>query len=170
MEAARQADEQQELKTSSSREPAANDNAEVTLDSLPDMFGVASKPSTEPPAADPGAISNQGKTTVERAPTLPQTEEQPNQVDEVVLCSPQGDVIYEWQSVDTEKRIAFLEFLSRKAQQMGSTLNFGKFDRLEVLTAKSKIVAQLQPDCGVFIRTSKEAVDGGGVPGLRMAS
>ena len=53
---------------------------------------------------------------------------------------------------------------------MAGGLNFGIFDRLEILTAKSKIVAQLQPDCGVLIRTSREEFPEEGFTGLRMAS
>ncbi len=161
MEAARQLDEETE---SAAKKPNEDDGKEISLDSLPDMFLSQKKP------VDPEAIVAQVGEPVEGLPISPVEDEKPNRVDEIVVCSPQGDVIYEWQSVDTEKRISFLEFLSQKSQQMGSKLNFGKFDRLEILTAKSKIVAQLQPDCGVLIRTSKQESADDGAPGLRMAS
>jgi hypothetical protein len=73
----------------------------------------------------------------------------------MLICSPQGDVIYEWQCPDAGGRINFLEFLSQKSRQFSPALGFGAFDRLEVLTPQAKVVAQLQADCGVFVRTSK---------------
>jgi CheY-like chemotaxis protein len=167
MEAARQLDEDIE---SAAARAVEDDGKEVSLDSLPDMFSAMTRPVD--PKAEPSedAITVQAGELVEGLPISPVEDEKPNRVDEIVVCSPHGDVIYEWQCVDTEKRISFLEFLSQKSQQMGSKLNFGKFDRLEILTAKSKIVAQLQPDCGVLIRTSKQESADDGIPGLRMAS
>jgi len=165
MESARQLDEEAE-----SARAEAGDSEDVPLDSLPDMFVAPVKSGELKTAAQSEAIMEQAGEVSDEPPGTHLDEEQPNQVDEIVVCSPQGDVIYEWQSVDTENRIGFLEFLSKKSQQMGSGLNFGKFERLEILTAKSKIVAQLQPDCGTLVRTSKQAYPEDGIPGLRMAS
>jgi len=167
MEAARQLDEQSQSPTAEQELSAAG---EVTLDSVPDLFTATTKPAGG--TASPGAkgIVVPADELVEGLPTGPTEDERPNQVDEIVVCSPQGDVIYEWQSVDTEKRIGFLEFLSQKSQQIGSVLNFGRFDRLEILTTKSKIVAQIQPDCGVLIRTSKQEENDDRTSRLRMAS
>lgn len=167
MEAARQLDEETDVADVA---PEETGGEEDSLDSLPNMFAAPS-PSVESPV-QPATKTVEVNTvqSIASSPASRLREERRNQVDEIVVCSPEGDVIYEWQSVDTEKRIGFLEFLSKKSQQMGSGLNFGKFDRLEVLTVKSKIVAQLQPDCGVLIRTSRQEASDDGLPGLRMAS
>jgi hypothetical protein len=85
-------------------------------------------------------------------------------VDEILVCSPQGDVIYEWQCPDASGRIALLEFLSQKSRQFNPALAFGLFDRLEVLSAQGRVVAQLQADCGVFVRTSKTRAASGEEP------
>ena len=101
--------------------------------------------------------------------TIPE-DDRPTRVDEMLVCSPQGDVIYEWQCPDANGRIGFLEFLSQKSRQFSPALGFGRFDRLEILTAQSRVVAQLQPDGGVFVRTSKaQAAAIPVISGLRMA-
>lgn len=167
MEAARQLDEETEA---ADVVPEETGGEEVSLDSLPYMFAASSQPVESPVQPATETVEVNAVQSI-ASPSAPRSQdERRNQVDEIVVCSPEGDVIYEWQSVDTEKRIGFLEFLSKKSQQLGSGLNFGKFERLEVLTVKSKIVAQLQPDCGVLIRTSRQEASDDGIPGLRMAS
>lgn len=156
MEAARQADEQTEVSENTrlteggDRQPPASG---VSLDSLPDLFRApVIEPSTdEEPVADVQA----GQVPTVQAPSMAPADERPTLVDEILLCSPQGDVIYEWQCTDPGGRIQFLEFLSQKRRQFSPALGFGAFDRLEILTPQAKAVAQLQTDCGVFVRTSK---------------
>jgi CheY-like chemotaxis protein len=153
MEAARQVDEQAEASandaataatTPISSAAAAPANG-VNLADLPDLFKA-------PAAAPPEATA---KSEPASLPVATDTDEQPTRVDEMLICSPQGDVIYEWQCPDASGRINFLEFLSQKSRQFSPALGFGAFDRLEVLTPQAKVVAQLQADCGVFVRTSK---------------
>lgn len=149
MEAARQLDEQAEdpagdaaaapktLIATTTAEPAP----EASLADLPDLF----HPLTEAAPKREAAVH----------PAATAVDERPTRVDEMLICSPQGDVIYEWQCPDAGGRISFLEFLSQKSRQFSPALGFGAFDRLEVLTPQAKVVAQLQADCGVFVRTSK---------------
>lgn len=153
MEAARQADEQAET---AAEVPFSTDTKnsvearEVSLDSLPDLFKAPNVVGpTDAVRATTPAPSSQEPTPVKTE------DERPTFVDEVLLCSPQGDVIYEWQCKDPTGRINFLEFLSQKRRQFGPALGFGAFDRLEILTSQMKVVAQLQADCGVYVRTSK---------------
>ncbi len=176
MEAARQVDEQSGL----SAEPATSDAASgpenrsaeapaaVSLDSMPDLF----KPVTAAAPAQPAIIQVQAEESglAFGPPGTTGEDERPTRVDEILICSPQGDVIYEWQCQDASGRINLLEFLSQKSRQFNPALGFGSFDRLEVLTPQAKAVAQLQADCGVFVRTSKYA--GVTVPdsGLRMST
>lgn len=153
MEAARQVDEQAEesagnaaaATTAPISSTAAAPAHEVSLADMPDLF--------KPPAAAPlEATANSESASL---PVAADADERPTRVDEMLICSPQGDVIYEWQCPDAGGRINFLEFLSQKSRQFSPALGFGAFDRLEVLTPQAKVVAQLQADCGVFVRTSK---------------
>lgn len=171
MEAARQVDERAEAAGNAAFEagPGQPGAGATDLDSLPELFKPVTVASPDDvgagaPARPPAPLA--GLT----GPSAPEPE-RPAQVDEILICSPQGDVIYEWQCQDAGGRINFLEFLSQKSRQFGAALDFGAFDRLEVLTPQSKVVAQLQADCGVFVRTSPVALSPGGEerPSLRLA-
>ncbi len=90
------------------------------------------------------------------APSLPApSENRPARIDEMVVCSARGEVLYEWQCPNAGDRVSFLEFLSRKSLQLGEGLNLGVFDRLEVEGDNSRVIAQLKKDRGVFVRATK---------------
>ena len=76
-------------------------------------------------------------------------------IDEVMVCSTRGEVLYEWQCPGSGERISFLEFLSQKSQQLGEGLNLGDFDRLEMESVDLRILAQIKSDRGVFVRITK---------------
>jgi CheY-like chemotaxis protein len=77
------------------------------------------------------------------------------QIEEMLICSAHGDVLYEWQSHNTNARISFLEFLSQKSRQLGQGLPLGQFDRLEVEGGNARILTQVQVDRAIFIRSSR---------------
>jgi len=76
-------------------------------------------------------------------------------IDEVLICSTQGDVLYEWQCADANARIRFLQFLSQKSWQMRQGLPIGYFQRLEIESPKNRIVTRIDPDRALFVRTSR---------------
>ena len=76
------------------------------------------------------------------------------EIAEIVVCSVQGDVLYEWQCADSNARITFLEFLSQKAWQLSLGLPLGQFERLEIYSPKSRLVAELQNEHAAFVRTN----------------
>jgi CheY-like chemotaxis protein len=77
------------------------------------------------------------------------------QVDELLVCSLQGEVLHEWQCTNTNGRVGFLEFVSQKARQLAQGLPLGEFDRLEATADSVRVVAQIQPDRALFVRTSR---------------
>lgn len=83
------------------------------------------------------------------------------QIDEVLICSSQGDVLYEWQCPNTTARIGFLEFLSAKARQLAQGLPLGAFDRLELQEPPTRVITQIKADRALFIRTSHLPIEGG---------
>ncbi len=76
------------------------------------------------------------------------------QVDELLVCSLQGEVLHEWQCSNTNGRVGLLEALSEKARKLAQGLPLGDFDRLEVNGAEARIIAQVQSDRSLFLRTS----------------
>jgi CheY-like chemotaxis protein len=105
---------------------------------------------TSAPVTGPSSAETRGKAEV------PATRPQ---IDEMLVCSLQGEVLHEWQCSNTNGRVGFLEFLSQKARQLTQGLPLGDFDRLEVNGTSYRVVAQVQPDRALFIRTSHVAVE-----------
>lgn len=94
----------------------------------------------------------------ERPDRREQEEETRPQVEELLICSLQGEVLHEWQCRNTTGRVGFLEFLSMKARQLSQGLPLGDFDRLEVSHSNSRVVAQVQVDRALFVRISRVAL------------
>jgi hypothetical protein len=104
----------------------------------------------EPDEAGPGA-AEPGQIPAAETEGLP-----PGQVriEEIVLCSGAGEVLYAWESESLELRLRLLEQIEQQAAQLGSLVPVGRFDRLEILTPEGRIVCQVQPDRRLFVRRS----------------
>ena len=85
----------------------------------------------------------------------PSSWNRPVRIDEMVVCTAKGEVVYEWQCPSLSDRISFLEFLSQKSVQLGEGLNLGTFDRLEMEGERLRVVAQVKADRGVFFRATR---------------
>lgn len=96
-------------------------------------------------AESPGVADD---TSVGEQPTRPR-------IDELLLCSVQGDVLYEWQCANTSGRISFLEFLSQKARVLGQGLPLGHFDRLEIEGGDWRVISQIQDDRALLVQCSQ---------------
>jgi CheY-like chemotaxis protein len=92
-------------------------------------------------------------------PTSDESEEARPRIDEVLLASPQGDVLYEWQCSQVTERIRFLEFLSDKARLLGQGLPLGEFDRLEGESGVERVVIQMQADRTLLVRRTGLAAE-----------
>jgi CheY-like chemotaxis protein len=77
------------------------------------------------------------------------------QVEEVLICSLQGEVLHEWQCPNTTGRVSFLEFISQKARQLTQHLPLGTFDRLEANAPEGRVIAQIQPERALYLRVSR---------------
>ena len=80
-------------------------------------------------------------------------------IDELLVCSTQGDVLYEWQCADANARIRFLQFLSQKSWQLRQGLPIGHFQRLEIEGSKNRIITRVDPDRALFVRVSRVPAD-----------
>jgi len=76
----------------------------------------------------------------------------PVRIDEVLLCSGAGEVLYDWQCRALESRTGLLDRVERQAAHLSSLLPVGSFERLEILTAHERIVCRVQPQMRVFVR------------------
>jgi CheY-like chemotaxis protein len=120
---------------------------------------AAEKESHEPAVPDlPLPAPPTRAPSVPPAPTVSIPSEvanRPARIDEMVVCTAQGEILYEFKSGSANDRVSFLEFLSQKSVQLGEGLNLGAFDRLEMEGERLRVIAQVKADRGIFIRTTK---------------
>jgi hypothetical protein len=75
-------------------------------------------------------------------------------IEEVVLCSGAGEVLYQWECEPIERRLELLNEVERQATQINGLAPFGRFDRLEIQTGEGRVVCQVQPDRRLFMRST----------------
>lgn len=147
MEAARKRDEEGDSPAPSGGTdesfptPAALPASERNTPAIVPIIETLPQPAVELPSA------------TERVPAHPESGRP--RVEEMLVCSLQGEVLHEFQCNNTNGRVGLLEFLSQKARHLAQGLPLGDFDRLEVIAADCRVVAQIQSDRGLFVRTSQ---------------
>jgi CheY-like chemotaxis protein len=164
MEAARKRDEatESEVAIAETAPPAA----------IPDMFvstrrtdapseGARSFDSVLPRDLFTGANPGPAVATETGTPAA-SPEVAPPRVEEMLICSLQGEVLHDWQCPNTSGRVGFLEFLSQKGRQLAQGLPLGEFDRLEVNGDQERVIARIQPEWALFARIQR---DGGTADG-----
>jgi CheY-like chemotaxis protein len=150
MEAARKQDE-------ASAPPDGEAAPEASAVPLEPFQPVENEPPTPPLTRD------EASPGISLPPATPPmtVSESPGQrphLEEMLVVSPQGDVLFEWQCQQASERIRFLEFVSERARQLGQGLPLGQFDRLEVEGERTRSVTQVQADRTVFICRSLKPV------------
>ncbi|MBE0544369.1 MAG: response regulator [Verrucomicrobia bacterium] len=141
----------------------------------------ASSPEGSPPAVSPGAFDaapvfvevETGATSLESSSLQPGTETAAipeaapagvtvlrPRVEELLICSAQGEVLHEWQCRNVDLWVNFFEFISQRAQRLAQTLPLGQFDRLEIQSGDSRAVVIISAERGVLVkaRTGEEPV------------
>jgi CheY-like chemotaxis protein len=81
------------------------------------------------------------------------TEDHRPQVSEILICSPEGDVIYEWNCPNPHGRISLFEFLLHNPENASISVGLGKFDRLEAEDGPVRFVARIQPEHAMMVVT-----------------
>ena len=76
---------------------------------------------------------------------------------ETLICSGQGQPLYQWQCADAGDRVELLKKISQYGARLGRLLPLGKFDRLEIQLHESRTVAQVNPDRMVFVHVAAES-------------
>ena len=83
------------------------------------------------------------------------SEELQPRVDEFLVFSSEGQLLHDWQSAEAEGRARLLGSLAEKARQLAQMLPVGEFNRLEVNGPKARLVAIIEREQSVFVRTSR---------------
>lgn len=80
-------------------------------------------------------------------------------VDEMLILSGQGEVLYQWQCPNADLWVNFFEFASQRGQRLAQILPLGDFDRLEIQSGGARAVVIISNDRGVLVKTRKEVMN-----------
>lgn len=75
-------------------------------------------------------------------------------IEEVVLCSGAGEVLYDWQCPSLERRLSLLKHIEEQAAHLSSLAPIGRLDRLEIFTTEGRAICQILPERRLFVRSS----------------
>ena len=114
-------------------------------------FFAAEAPPSHPPET----------AAVESAPASPSAPATPTarvRIEETVLCSGAGEVLYEWVCKSRERRLGLLAQVEQQAGELTGLLPVGRFERLEIVTADERMVCQVQSHIRLFVRSASARV------------
>ena len=75
-------------------------------------------------------------------------------IEEIVLCSDDGQIIYEWPSFGEGGRVPLFNPIFKSSDALGKILSLGRPRRLAVETLDGRLILLLQPNRRLFVRTS----------------
>jgi CheY-like chemotaxis protein len=161
MEAARKSDEAKEQQattapdapaTGGNPEPAAL-GADVAAEVEKILASAAGKSAPKPLVGNYDSV-----------PVVPPGVPWRPQVEEMLVLSPEGRPIYQWQCSSVDVWVSFFEFVSQRGLRLSQNLPLGQFDRLEIQSGGARAVVIVTPERGILVRSRREAVPLGGAP------
>ncbi len=112
-----------------------------------------------PPAAPPVAATKPqfqpAKPPAEPAPAAPIQIDTGPQIEEILLGSNAGNVLYEWGCKRVDGRLKLMEQIEQQAREVSEAVKVGVFDRLEIITPRGRVVCQVQPQRRIFVRSTR---------------
>ena len=120
------------------------------------------KKSAPPPEAAPAAqepealVVNSPPATLRLVATADQAA---FQIEELLICSSQREVLCEWRCSRSEERIRLVQAVCDQASELGKALKLGKFDRVEFLTPNNRFVIQSRGDSSVLMRSNVKGAE-----------
>jgi CheY-like chemotaxis protein len=157
MEAARKSDEDREVRAAAAAAEPAGETILAEIERLASGATSEDNSPSGPDSARPPGIAFASSPPSE--PVLfsaPEVASRPK-VEEVLVCSAQGEVLYEWQCANTDLWVNFFEFVSQRGHRLAQALPLGEFNRLEIRSGGVRAVVIITNDRGVLVKTRREA-------------
>jgi CheY-like chemotaxis protein len=85
------------------------------------------------------------------------TEARGVRIDEVLLSSGAGEVLYEWKCESIEKRLELLKKVEQQAMQASKGTPSGRFHRVSMEIGNDRLVVQIQPTFRLLVRSALPA-------------
>jgi hypothetical protein len=82
------------------------------------------------------------------------TEARGVRIEETLLCSRAGEVLYQWKCDSIEKRLELFKSLEEQAMQAAKGTPSGRFHRVSMDIGPSRIVVQIQPGYKLLVRSA----------------
>lgn len=112
--------------------------------------------------AEEAAASLAAGSVHEGMEEAPSGESMRPKIEEVMICSLQGEVLLEWQSPDERGRLALFEFITQRGKLMNVNLPLGQLERLEASDDRERALCRILEDHAMFTRTSYSTAEPGG--------
>ena len=106
------------------------------------------------------ALRTAAEAKAPEAPPAPSIAEGPAaapasvRIEETLLCSGSGEVLYDWQCPSIEPRKRLLEQVEQQAAEVSALASVGRFERLEILANEGRIVCQIGPHLRLLVRSA----------------
>lgn len=100
-----------------------------------------------------GRTSDFGAAAAEVTPT----EARGIRVEEVLLCSGAGEVLYEWKCEAIETRLELFQKIEEHAMQSSKGTPSGRFHRVSMDTGDGRLLIQIQPTFKLLVRSALPA-------------
>jgi hypothetical protein len=139
-------------------EPAEEAESPEAAIAEPSAASRSPVPAAVPLPRSPNVGASPRRTPRKAAPPLllePQTEE-------VLVCSMKGDVLYEWQSPESDARMKLADFLGKKAAEFASLMPLGRLDRVELGQTPGRVVVKYQGETALIVRSKQSTVESAG--------
>jgi hypothetical protein len=85
------------------------------------------------------------------------TEARGVRVEEALLCSSAGEVLYQWKCESLEARLELFKKLEQQAMEASKVTPSGRFHRVSMDTGASRLLIQIQPTFKLLVRTALPA-------------
>jgi len=158
MEAARKSDEDKEARAAATATAPGGKDLQEEVESMTPAENIEA---ASPAGLEPAGLSDGPPIPAPRLAlpsALPSGVASRPKVDEVLVCSAQGEVLYEWQCATTDLWVNFFEFVSQRGRRLTQILPLGEFNRLEILSGGVRAVVIIANERGVLVKTRREAV------------
>jgi CheY-like chemotaxis protein len=139
--------------------PPADDDTRPVTPRIHSLFLKPAAPAQ--PAA--GAPAAPGKAKVERLQLDPSpatlrlgivADGNSRSIEEMLVCTNQNEVLYEWRCPQTDLRLRCLDLLRHKAQQAARRLTIGSTNRFDFQSTQGRLVVRLQGDTTILVRSA----------------
>jgi CheY-like chemotaxis protein len=108
------------------------------------------------PSTRPGSLGN-GEVQAAIGEVAVATEARGVRIEEALLCSSAGEVLYQWKCESLEARLDLFRKVEQQAIQASKGTPSGRFHRVSMDTGASRLIIQIQPTFKLLVRSALPA-------------